>query len=434
MFTDLDKVFFIDNIKERAKNQILIDRLHFKKIYNVVDEYCRDHHEMFISNIQKILNQEPPLNIVYDIYCENPYKHAVLLSDKIFLNVGKWIQMKTKIPHKEFVISYDSRNLIFIFGMDIHKFINTNILVNPILINNINYMPPELEIIDIYKKLYSPNDVDEWVDSLMIEKKLFKLIYNRIEKTGGWDCKPCKRRRSFDIEIIKIILFGEYIPTKNYVLIGHWGMSTIKSTVLKKNIEPHVEKLQVLSPYSIEKDVECIKQVISNYTKYQLIYKEHEMNLPKDFRIKRYTLYIKFPYDGGFKEKPFMDIFNSPQFQLIPYKELQIEFEDKCVHIKIGNPFVLLRFVMIDLWIIKIIKQLKKMSTEILINKTKSLIELYNDIKNPKYKWIDNVFGIDYIGINIDYSIAKTKETLKYRYLPYLPALALKQDKFGTIY
>jgi hypothetical protein len=410
-------------------------------LYELIEKYCQEHPELIVSNIAKLLNKEVKIETdwEFNIYCENPYKYAISLTNLISTDIDKWVKMNTIITHQEFTIEYDLRRMISIYSLEIGKHNKLNDIINPVTIQNINYMSPEIELIDIYKKLYSPDMYGQWKALLDIELNLFDLVKNRSETLGGAEIinKPIKRRKKYNIENFKLIILKEYCTKPHVVLLGHWAMNTAKSVEYTKDVEIHVEKLQVISNSTL-KDIEYIKKIIRVETGHEdllITHKIHSLHLPKDFRIKRCTLYLS---SHELKEVPFMDIFNSTEFELIPYYNLNLT---DCIFgvshpksIKIANSYVLLRYIMIDLWILRVINKIGQINKESLLHKIRSLFSLILEIKKADISIFKNVFGIDYIGTNIDYVTAKKLEQLKSKHYPYIPILARKYNKYRIIH
>jgi hypothetical protein len=112
-----------------------------------------------------------------------------------------------------------------------------------------------------------------------------------------------------------------------------------------------------------------------------------------------------------------MDIYNSGQFEMIPYIKQN--------HHMIGNPFVLFRFIMIDLWVIRIIHKMNLIDKKFLKTKIRNLFNLMKQIKQMKWKsWI---FGTQYLGVFQDYHTSKRIEMVGKEFsLPYYPAVEEK--------
>ena len=82
--------------------------------------------------------------------------------------------------------------------------------------------------------------------------------------------------------------------------------------------------------------------------------KEQSLKITNDDRILRNTIYITNT-NASKSEKAIIDIFNSASYELIPYNKLSVYSGSKKQSIvNIGNPYVIMRFLLIDYWTIRI--------------------------------------------------------------------------------
>jgi hypothetical protein len=147
-----------------------------------------------------------------------------------------------------------------------------------------------------------------------------------------------------------------------------------------------------------------------------LAFKKQKLYLLDDFRSSRYTIYVCYSIGNKTVEKPIMDIFNSGQFELIPYANATYQN----TKYMIGNPYVLLRFLMIDMWIIRIICKLGLIQQQQLFQKIKKIMKHVKMIRSGK--WINEKFGLQYIGNYQDPSVAqKIKNMQTGMCYPYYP-------------
>ena len=152
MFTPLLKTDFYENVIKSANIIIEEDRLRYIKIYELIEEFCKLNN-MIISSVDKII--DPTVNIYeYVLFCDNPLDLSQKLANEVYHKIGDWVKMRTVIPYQEFTVEYDLRKMASIYRLTDTKKISSNI-IKPININGLKYLPPGLELIDIYNKLYS---------------------------------------------------------------------------------------------------------------------------------------------------------------------------------------------------------------------------------------------------------------------------------------
>ena len=471
MFSALESTDFNLVVTEKANVLIKKDRMRFSEVYRTVGEYCKNNG-IIISDIHTLLDKNKDKDFKYELYCEFAFKHATNLSNAIHGNVGEWAKMKTVVGHQEFAIEYDMRPLVELHNLNRPKNIDLHALIIPVKKDDLFYMSPEIEIIDIYHKLYSPNYAEEWEDLVSVEDELFKLINKRMTDGVFGGGKPSPQDKT-DFQYLKYLVLSEFCSefVKDYVVIGHWAvhvMDASKDAEAKMNSS--VEKLQLITSTDIRKSLEDIKNFLGKYTNAKISSRRQDLHIPKDFRTTRYTVYISMPGRGGeSKDRAFMDVFDCGTFELIPYVPVSLsatyadvrkehKFQDRSRSpgrhkgrrnnsrspgrhkgrrrggkefiIKIGNPFVLLRFLMIDLWIVRMIAEMGHFNNEMLKTKTKYIIYVVEKIKNPEFGLIDKVFGTDYVGVYKDYIISKKRNNMKGRmFYPYYPEREILNNK-----
>ena len=131
---------------------------------------------------------------------------------------------------------------------------------------------------------------------------------------------------------------------------------------------------------------------------------------------------MKFPIIGKSKvDKPFMDIYNCGTYELIPYTPIKF----KGINLKIGNKYVQLRFLMINLWLLRLIKHLKGLTNKDFLNRQKNIFALIKSAKNLSAQ------GTNYIGINYDEKIAQKIKISESQIIgaTYYPELSAKSSK-----
>ena len=278
---------------------------------------------------------------------------------------------------------------------------------------------------DVYHKLYIPNYYDEWDNLLQQENLLYNFIINK-DTTGGGSvkCTSCKNERNLDINNIKLLMLN-FLNNANYALIGNWAHKLIS---LEKDITDS-ENIQIISENDIEHDYKNICNYLASYTNYGIYYKKKKIYIPKDTRIYKYTLFIKYPTFTSAStkgshgvDKQFLDIYNCGEYELIPYIPKKY---DK-ISLKVGNLFVQLRFLMIDMWLYRVLKYLKVIDDKLFHEKCANVKSTIKSLK----KILPTSFKNKYIGINYDEKIAQkiiiSSNNIKKS--SYYPELSLKKD------
>jgi len=264
------------------------ERMRYKNIYDVVEKYIIDH-KLFVSNIYKLTKLQRStsslINYHYDIYCDHPLKHANDLINKIYESIEgdpliQYLNMNTSVKNEEFVITYDTRMVAKIYSIQpgynsSSKSTSLSKTIIPTIIDKLQYLPPSVEIIDLYNILYTGNGYDEAILNITLqlakmvtdktggdireiqESPTFKRSDRKIE--GGAE-KTCYEKKKNELEAIKIALLRHYFKGRNdMILIGSIGYNWYHRG---DNICPNMDRIQIITSLSIEEIKHEIKQYI----------------------------------------------------------------------------------------------------------------------------------------------------------------------------
>ena len=435
MFKKLLDTDYYNEISTLASKIIKQDRDKYLPIFDLIREIIKKDRRVIISDTSVLINQSFCDNTL-DIYSTHPQKTATTIANSIHKRIDKFVSLREILPDNEYGIMYNMRLIIKIYKLEKYKKITIIELVNPIIYKDLKYFDSNIELIDIYHKLYLPNYYDDWCNLLKIEKKLFtdflfinkKNIENKkeLKKQQLEDaCVDCKIYRKNNIENIRSLLL-KFLNNERYVLIGKASVDIISGKTVDLS-----NRLQILSENSIDRDYSNIYAFLETYSKLKIFYKKKKMFIPKDTRIYKYTIYIKYP---GIKnsigsDKPLVDIYSCAQYELIPY--ISAKYDDS--NINIGNIYVIKRFMFIDLWIVCLLHKLESVTTS-----------KFNIISSDIYKYI-SIIGtlsnkldksINYIGVNLDPKIEQSIEISMSRVKKsnYYPELSLnKNNKYKLL-
>ena len=424
------------------------DRDRYNEVWDVIEEYCINN-KLIISNIFVLLDKSQEINNIYgktyNIYCSNPFVHgnnlSNLLHEKTKNPAKKFTKFKTIKEQEEFTIEYDMRIVATLFKIQKFRSMNNkhdkqskepNEIIKPVEINKILYLPAEIEMIDIYHTLYDPSKFDQYDTAIGFENILYDQYLIRQEKgmLGGYD-KPCVERKKDLLEAIKLSIVRDWLTNyDNIILIGSWAYNWI---TLGVNICTDIEKIQLISDLSHTELLTLLQRYISEFTKFQISVREQELHIPKDFRTRRFTYYLHIISEHGVVEKPFLDLFNCGNFEIIPYTKISSvnvngvsSSKDKLYTINVGNKYVMLRFLFIDLWVLRLIKTMGLISKDILDKKMQRLSFLIEKIRN---KIGEQILDYNFMGLFKSYDIDKKNSMIKgKKFYPYYPEIFIKQN------
>jgi hypothetical protein len=483
------------------------ERMRYKNIYDIIDKYVIEN-KLFLSNVYKITNVKRSTNSLinyhYDIYCDRPLYHANNLINTIYEEISddplvQYLLMNTSVKNEEFVISYDTRFMAKIYAIQsgygsMKRPTNLGQTIVPVVIDKIQYLPPSVEIIDLYNILYTGIGYDETttkiVDDLAklvttkvggevkaIEATIKKPSENQASKlstsekqasklstsekqasklstsekqasklstsekqasksttnkstndnksnmsdiadiAGGKSNSTCYERKTNELEAIKIALLRDYFKNRlDMILIG----SIANNWHLKgDNICPNMERIQIITSVPISDIQAGITQYIESIGRNYTITVSNELGLmiPKDFRTRKTIFSMIIKTHKGMKEKPFLEVFNNAQFELIPAYVSN--------DMLIGSKYVLLRFLFIDLWIANFVFTIGKLSKEKYVTRQRNILNYIRVISQvPNIS--DGVLGTFY-----DYDISKKELIIgqEQYFGPYMVDAYYKKNK-----
>jgi hypothetical protein len=194
------------------------------------------------------------------------------------------------------------------------------------------------------------------------------------------------------------------------ILVGHWGFYE-----LFPDSDPHNEKIQLLTSLEPEDMLSRVESVLRDTTPLKLHYRTEEVFIPYDPHLRRTTYYFEFK--GA--RMPLLDTFNSLSYEIVPW----IVGDKK---IKVGNPYVLNRFFLIDRWILNVLRHGGFITSEVYENKKNILLSKIHKLRSKK----DMTGGTDYDGTYKDFTIERRrllKQEEKFR--PYKPLEYMQKFK-----
>jgi hypothetical protein len=430
-------------IAEAAQFTLDNDRRKYQPYFEAAERFCSERGIIIGGKAGVDLLLGNPLtkdSFIWDLYCANTFENAKALVELLYNTKNnhvdnQTISLQTNIKHREFTISIEARFLFKVYILDKYRDVVLEDIMEPSLVrgwfgSQVKVFSPSIVLIGLYQTLYSPSKCKQWQESYDIESKIYS---HTIEKIGG-----------FDRSVSDDILLRTLIKDTRVVLIGDFAAAKLGVGT--------GSRLQILTAIPLEELSAMTSRVLSNeknqlrrvkVTHERTIYVKYNLCLPSDFQITKHTMYAVV---NG-EQVPLYDVFNSPTYELVPYTTV-----DK---IQIGAPYVLLRFIFIDIWIVKLIIGLGKrgsgegaseddsdhkgsdslrsditgsadanLSSRIskLMN-IASAIREYIEVKMQSDPY--QVFTRDYIGINTSEVVAKKKliANIGYRLPNYYPAV-----------
>lgn len=433
--------YFTGGVDAKAKVQQLRENMYdftnkerqrYKKIYDVIVTYAKNN-TVFLSDINEISGIKSVSKLEdfkYTMYCNNPLQHCNRIVNLIYEEVqnepfASSLTMNTAVPNEEFTIMYDNRIMLYVYAVQKNKStLDLYKSIKPKKIDGLNYMPAELEIIDIYHRLYMGDGSIEALTNLeeKLAAEVLQVIGGEVEKIGGdigqeEKKSTCYERKKDELEAIKIAIVRDFLPGKENIAI--LGPMAVDWLLLGDKICPKYDRIQIVSDIPVTDIVQQLESYMQVLGKnYKISTSEpKDLMIQRDFRTKRVVFSVAIQTDLGIKEKPFLEYFNSCEFELIP---VQIHKD-----VLVASKHVLCRFLFIDLWMTKFIYGLGKLDKSSYHERQTRLLEIIKNARELDFI-ADGVIGQYY-----DYDIHKKemKKGEEKRFFPYFPHVSMEKYK-----
>jgi hypothetical protein len=433
---------FVNDQLENIWNDVLLeiksDREQYRSVYISIEEYILDNRDVIIGGtmgVNLLLGKNRDIDdYMYELYTENSFIHANNIVNNISKNLTEYtfppkiVILKSIIPHKKYQIVVDNRIIAVLY--DLSK--NSVKIIGPVLVDNfdknmkVSVLPAEMQLINLYRILYTPNNASEWELAIHDENQLFKLLSETIHTKIGGSIKAERSR-------VQNLLLEKFIKNNDQcVLIGDHAMHMIDN-----HFDINTNILQVISSKSIEDDYAEICNIIN--TSLPVSYNTRDLHIMRDFRLLRTAIKLGDHQSG--EQKEIIYIYNSASYDLVPFNRFLLHGD----FINVANPFVIIRFLLIDFWIIRLIESVggidKKFSNMRLESIRSKVIGLRSMLSDGKLTTIRDehinrlsglgVFGIEYIGKyeNEDISQKFKAKDIQKKYYDYYPQEYYKKNK-----
>jgi hypothetical protein len=253
-------------------------------------------------------------------------------------------------------------------------------------------IPAEIQLIEVYHDLYSISKVSKWEDLMETAEKLWEGL-DVVANTKRAVVGGRQKNKSYSSKELLAALGNPIIVGD--LAIKHYGYQKTGG------------RLQVLCEDGIEDVVEKLKKIIGrcNAVKYPL-------RLPLDFQAVKYTI-----YSGDEARVPICDIYNSLSYEVVPYKVDAGK--------KYASEFVVMRFLLINLWLQRTIMKLGKYNEELIGTYVAAATHMRQVISGKKPEKL--FLGWEYAGVSLNPNVVKNKMRADNGNFPvYYPASDLK--------
>ncbi len=452
-------MFSIDHlgaVMPSVDSKIIQERERYNSIYNIVDKYIekyrvKDDKCIIVGgNMGADLvlgNKRNRWDYEYTLYTEHSFAHANALVNEIDKSLaaveGKsWsCSLRTVIPNNKYQLFVDERPLVTVVGIkSMSEETHIYDLILPMEIKSFDgsrkfyVLPLIFQLMDMYRTLYSPAEASDWESTMEYEKKMSSFLSKKQIKGGDGGDIPTITPRKRE-EVNNAIIQNFIIDNANVALIGEYALRILTNSKIDNYI------LQIIyTPDQPMTNKELIDTVSGPLKK--IIARVIGSGVPVDFsygnsRVMQDTRLSRISVKVGSagNKKEIMYIYNI-SYDLVPVNKIYIK--KGTTSIQVGDPFVIMRFLLIDIWIMRWIMAVGKADRafgekhlDSLINKFLKLRGMMENIKHDGMK----IFNKNYIGLYENEILAQKKiMTESKKFGEYTPRTYFKNNgEYRTI-
>jgi hypothetical protein len=319
----------------------------YQPYYDFILEFIKKNQHL-VSCAELLLGEPTPLDKPLHIFVLDPGVVASEIFKLLCKKFGREFVLQIEVTDKHYSVSHIAKMYIRISGIEQYKNKSLIDYLMPVAVSGLVVLPPILELIDIYKKIYNPEYADEW-SKLIAQAITIRDITDRnitdslqaltaggadISTTKGDDapetCTDCKESEDTIMNELRadVIKFINTYPDYLHIYADHAGT------------------LSIISKNSIEVDFKRINEYLDNHSNYNftIIFKQKKLFIGKDQRIEKHSLYVMKARGKlfGATNVAFLDIYNNSSYELIPYIEHNKQ--------RVSHKLVQIRFYYIEIW------------------------------------------------------------------------------------
>jgi hypothetical protein len=390
----------LNALELKAEGFIFNDRMRYKKYMEIAEKFASDNNIIIGGPAASRLLFDEAIRLdsfYYDFYSKHPIQHGRQLCDLLFDDeLGKYTTMVTKISGCYFVIAVDTR-ILFTFTL-LSNYKNANlgdVIVSqirpaPFTRLNVKCMGVDIQLMSVYTDLCDPSKASQWEALLHTERALREML--KFRKSENYTRKkdtPFKK-----------MLRSRFLDDPSRV-------------VLKAQ-----DKLQVITMNDLE-DEERDIAVIAKSAQTVISCRIEKPMTVYDSRLRRMTVF----HVSGAHREPIIDIYNTASFNLVPYYNTSADSKS----IKMATKFAKLRHKLVDIWIIRLMIQMKVINESFSDSILFAMESEFWEISEEKTIMFPETFLGRYEDITTALKKAVANDTKKYP--PYMPLYHVEDTK-----
>lgn len=414
---------FVERSKKLADEIIKIERERYRPYYEAVLKFVRASKTVriivsgtiavnsFLDNrvmIDNIVNDAIP----FILYTDKPTALSADLVSFIYKTVpedtvDRTLLMSTPIlGNSEYTIRLTSRLLASINLIGEYRHKNLLELIRPVIIDGISVVPPEVLLIDIYRRIFTADKKEEQDELCATEKKIFQRFTRDVKTgkvSGGIEMNDIHNshpvivslRKSIGSKLTeygKSLLVGRqaFSETASANLVGLQYCTALTEEEITAAFNAGVELAgEKDSPEEVEKFNAQIEELATSSIKIEPVANLYSLSMPVDPRLRRYRFVVKASHKETTKKITLLDVFTAGQYDIIA-----------------RHPYTILRFIFVDLWTIRLISKLGEIAEQSAAREIDSLLKLAV-IAHAKITPLDDDYKKIYFGSYVSDEFAK---------------------------
>jgi len=440
-------IFEVDQVSlvlNKAEAKIKAERLSWDPVYNLIWSYIDKNNDLLVGGVlgvELLLGLEQSIYL-FQVFSPRALLHANVLANELSEVSGrlygdpyqvidslksgeeidnfpkpKIVMMKTTLPFQRYAVFMDGRMLIELFTIPS----DSVQIIEPIIVdrkdNKIPVISPEIQLLELYRSLYSPASAENWDELRKIEHTLYSYLKNRLPKLKKGaleeniddldEIQACNKPKLIGVitkptvvmHITEAIdeddekLGGDHADRqKMQVNIISWCIDKTDVAVIGEHA------LQILLPdYKAKHSVVQLlavhpEDVAEKFKKmFSASLSRRPLHIMSDFRLERITVRAN--------DKEIAYIYNAASYDLIPWN---IANRGKSI-LQIANPFVLLRFLLVDFWTVRLFTVSGKIDKNFAQSRLDQIVHSVLSLRSQLSAWDGNnqtgTLGDKFIGL-----------------------------------
>jgi hypothetical protein len=369
----------IDNAKKSHHAQL--------HVYDIIYK----HIQAFVNKHPLVISSNPNEDLYsFKIYGAYIFEYANMLANEL-AQFTSYVRLNTDVRNKEFTIIVDGVRMVYMHNMEPNFM---KIMTSAINANK-STLSPEVELIDIYHRIYSPNVCSARSILIQHESILWKS-FNDARQTII--TRPVIKGGSEHTDVVLEWLKGR----SGCVVIGDAAVA-----LLSNGTKHHSNTVQFIAA-NPKHAIDQLKKYMQEFIGLSVSVKKYDMNMPDDYRIRKFVLSSNV---NGITYY-IANIFNSAFYELIPFTSIAT--------FNVATFPVILRFMFADIWFLRVLRFFNMITQKRYVS---NMNVLYSNIDIMRSGWLDDIKQVQncfpmYIGTYISESTSKKKSGTVFPYYP----------------